>query len=364
MIPDMPRPRYQYVQRQVTRHGTVVWYFRIGSGPRTRLPGEYGSKEFVEAWKALIAGQSIEKPQPSKNTLQWLVDKYQQSAAFKGLKGSTQANRKNILKAVCETGGKMMISQITRTTIAAGRDRRAETPHAAINFMKVMGYLFEWAVDAGYAKENPARGVKRPKVKSDGFIPWTEEDVIAFYRTHPEGSQARLAVEMLLFTGLRRSDVWRIGPQHIRNDVIELKAGKNQASLTVPLDPILKASLERVKTGHLAYLVTPKHGRPFKSKESFGNWFGKMCAEAGVSSRAHGIRKTVAQRLAEAGGSNAELKALFGWSSDAMAALYTKGADKRRLSYSAAEKLKANSLSPHPVSGEGLTEEKADESNS
>lgn len=55
--------------------------------------------------------------------------------------------------------------------------------------------------------------------------------------------------------------------------------------------------------------------------------------------RAHGIRKQVAQKLAEAGGSNAELKALFGWNSDAMAALYTKGADKRRLAQAAANKL-------------------------
>jgi integrase len=351
---DMPRRRYQYVQRQVTRHGSVVWYFRVGDGPRTRLPDEYGSKEFVEAWKALMAGQSIEKQSAGKHTLQWLVDKYQQSAAFKGLKASTQANRRNILKKVCETGGRLLISQINRTTIAAGRDRRAETPHAAINFMKVMGYLFEWAVDAGFMKENPVKGVKRPKVKTGGHQPWTEDDVIAFYRKHGPETQARLAVELLLFTGLRRSDVWKIGPQHIKNDVIELKAEKNEAPLFIPLHPILKASLQKVKTGHLAYLVTPVHGRPFKSKESFGNWFGKMCAQAGVQSRAHGIRKTVAQRLAEAGGSNAELKALFGWSSDAMAALYTRNADKKKLAEAAAEKLKANSLSPHPNDGEGL----------
>nr|WP_289852191.1 tyrosine-type recombinase/integrase [Rhizobium sp. SSA_523] len=349
----MPRPRYQYVQKQVTRHGKVVWYFRIGDGKRARLPGEYGSPEFIKAWKALIAGQKVETQPAGRHTLAWLVEKYQQSAAFKGLKASTQANRRNILAKACEKGGKILTSQITRATIAAGRDRRAATPHAAINFMKVMGYLFEWAVDAGYMKDNPARGVKRPKVKSEGFAPWTEDDVIAFYKKHGAGTQARLALELLLFTGLRRSDVWKIGPQHIRNDVIELKAEKNEAPLFIPLHPVLRESLSRVNTGHLAFLVTPVHGRPFKSKESFGNWFGKMCEEAGVSGRAHGIRKTVAQQLAEAGGSNAELKALFGWSSDAMATLYTRGADKRKLAEAAAGKLKENILSPHPYDGEG-----------
>lgn len=349
----MPRPRYQYVQKHVTRHDTVVWYFRIGKGPRTRLPGEYASPEFVAAWKKLIAGDSIEVRAPSKHTLQWLVNKYEESAAFKGLKPSTQANRRNILKKVCKNGGNLLISQINRTTIASGRDRRADTPHAAINFMKVMGYLFEWAVDAGYLKENPVRGVKRPKVSSSGFKPWTEDDVIQFYRVHGPGTQARLALEMILFTGLRRSDVWRIGPQHIKDGAIEVKATKNDAELFIPLHPILKESLSKVKTGHLAYLITEKHQRPFKSKESFGNWFGEKCAEANVPSRAHGIRKTVAQQLAEAGGSNAELKALFGWSSDVMAALYTRNADKKRLSIAAAKKLNENDLSPHPISGVG-----------
>jgi len=48
------------------------------------------------------------------------------------------------------------------------------------------------------------------------------------------------------------------------------------------------------------------------------------------------------------------LKALFGWSSDAMAALYTRNADKRKLSASAAKKLNENDLSPHHLSGVGI----------
>lgn len=353
MIPDMPRPRYQYVQREVSRHGTVVWYYRVGNGPRHRLPGDYGSAEFIAAWKAHIAGEPVEAQPAGKHTLQWLVEKYQASAEWRALRTSTQRMRANILKNVCKTGGGVLISKIDRKVIAAGRDRRAKTPSAAVNFMKVMNYLFDWAVDAGYARSNPVKDVKRPKLKTTGHKPWTEDDVIAFYKEHGPGTQARLAIEMILFTGLRRGDVWRIGPQHIRDDVIDIKAEKNNAALFIPLHPILKESLGHVQTGHLAYLVTPAHGRPFKSKESFGNWFGKMCSKAGVPSRAHGIRKTVAQQLAERGGSNAELKALFGWTSDAMAALYIREADKKKLSEGAAEKLKVNNLSPHHASRYG-----------
>jgi hypothetical protein len=50
-----------------------------------------------------------------------------------------------------------------------------------------------------------------------------------------------------------------------------------------------------------------------------------------------------------AGSSNAELKAL----SDAMATLYTREADKKKLAEGAAEKLKVNNLYPHHASRYG-----------
>ncbi|WP_244481466.1 tyrosine-type recombinase/integrase [Rhizobium sp. Root1203] len=269
------------------------------------------------------------------------------SAAFKGLRDTTQTARHNILKVACKTGGKLILSQIDRKMIAAGRDRRADTPFAAISYLKVMGYLFEWAVDSGFVNDNPAKGVKKPKAKSQGFPPWTVTDIENFYEKHEEGTQARLAMDLLLFTGLRRSDVFRIGPQHIRDGIIEYRASKNEEMTYSPIHPTLKAILENHQTTHLAYLVTPVHGRPFKSAAAFGNWFGEVCAEAGVGGRAHGLRKTLATSLAEAGNSNSELKARFGWRSDAMASLYTRSANKRKLAISGATKLNENNLSPH-----------------
>ncbi|MBX5228042.1 hypothetical protein HJC06_16750 [Rhizobium sp. NLR9b] len=130
-----------------------------------------------------------------------------------------------------------------------------------------------------------------PKAKTDGFKPWEAADVEKFYASHPEGSQARLARDMLLFTGPRRSDIFQIGPQHIKGDVIEYRVGKNDEWVYIPMHPDLKAVLEVTKTDHLAYLVTPVHGRPFRSAAAFGNWFGDMCAEAEVEGRAHGLGK-------------------------------------------------------------------------
>ena len=349
---DMPRTKYPYAVREIDRHGNVRWYFRIGKGKRQRLQGEWGSKEFTAAYRKCMATEE-DDPAPKAHTLQWLANKYCESAAFKALKPSTQRMRRNILKVVCKTGGKLIVSQIDRTKIAAGRDRRGDTPFAAINYLKIMGYLFDWAVDAGFAKINPVRDVKKPKPKTTGFKPWTEADVLKFYETHGDGTQARLTMDLLLFTGLRRSDIYKLGPQHRRNGVFEYRANKNDEITYIPVHPSLATILDAAETRHLAYLVTPVHGRPFKSAASFGNYFGDICREAHVEGRAHGLRKTLAIILAQAGNSNSELKARFGWRSDAMANLYTREADKKRLAISGAAKLNENILTPHsdPVRG-------------
>jgi len=64
------------------------------------------------------------------------------------------------------------------------------------------------------------------------------------------------------------------------------------------------------------YLVTA-YGQPHSAK-GFGNWFKHRCREAGLENlSAHGLRKLGAQRCAEAGATEHQLMALFGWSNPA-----------------------------------------------
>lgn len=350
---NMPRPRKPYVQRQVTRHGKTVWYFRRGQGKRTRLPDEYGSEEFNKAYDLVYAGTPVEADAPKRQTLAWLVTKYLDSAPFKVLAPETQVSRRNVLKAVCRTGGKLNINSIDRKMIAEGRDRRAETPFAAITYLKTMKQLFDWAVDAAYADENPVIGVKRPKVKTDGFTPWSDEDILKYCKRWPVGTQERLALDIFLFTGVRRSDAPKLGPQHVTDGVIEYRANKNAEMLYIEILPPLQRSIDATEIGTFSFLHVTKMRRPYKSARAFGNWFAKACKEAGVTVRAHGLRKKAAQLLAENGGTNPELKAMFGWRTDQMAAHYTRRANKKKLAKSGASKLMGNSLFPHLETGEG-----------
>lgn len=53
-----PSPLLKYIQRETTRHGKTVYYFRAGMGHRRRLPDDYGSKEFMDAYGALFEDES------------------------------------------------------------------------------------------------------------------------------------------------------------------------------------------------------------------------------------------------------------------------------------------------------------------
>jgi len=108
----------------------------------------------------------------------------------------------------------------------------------------------------------------------------------------------------------------------------------------LPILPPLRQSIDATITGHLVYLVTA-FGKPHSAK-AFGNWLKKRCREAGLEElSAHGLRKLGAQRCAEAGATEHQLMALFGWTTPQQAVAYTKKANRARLEASAAPLLEA-----------------------
>jgi integrase len=216
-----------------------------------------------------------------------------------------------------------------------------QTPHAANNLLKTLHTLFEHAIAINMITVNPASDVKKFRTQGDGFHTWTEAEVAQFEAHHPIASKARLALALLL-TGQRRSDVVRMGWQHIVGDAIAVKQEKTGTPLLIPLDidPSLPESLASVPKTNMTFLVT-KFGAPF-TPGGFSNWFGAKCDEAGLQRQctAHGLRKLVATRLADMACSEEEIKAITGHKSASEVARYTKARDQKRLAESAVGRLR------------------------
>jgi integrase len=139
-------------------------------------------------------------------------------------------------------------------------------------------------------------------------------------------------MELMLWTGQRRSDAIRMGRQHIRDGrirVVQVKGGKE---LWIPVAPqLLEAIVAMPAHGaHLCFLIN-ELGRPF-SNAGFGNWFRDQCDAAGLPQcTSHGLRKATMRRMAELGAGNQTMKAISGHSKDNEVARYTAEANQRSM---------------------------------
>lgn len=346
----MTKPPLKYIQAQVDRHGHPRHYFRRRGYPRVTLPGFPYSLEFMEAYAAAMAGQA--PPQHTVidrvallGTMNYLRISYYNSTAFRSLEPSTQGVYRNILDRFCHEHGDKRVNKLERSHIVGMMAKRADKPDSANGLRRVLRATMKHAMDIGMRTDDPTRDVKAIASKSDGFHPITEEEIAQFEAFHPIGSKARLAFALCLFTGQRRSDVVRMGRQHVRDGLLHVKQQKTGAELWIPIPPELEQIIAATPSGQMTFLVT-EFGKPFTAA-GFGNYFREQFDKAGLEHcSAHGLRKACARRLADKGCTEHEIAAITGHASLREVERYTKGADQKRLAISAMNKLATKVSTP------------------
>ena len=361
----MPKPRPPHLVSERSRHGALLWYVRKGHGQRIRLREPFGSDPFWAEYRAALEGapQATAAGKAAPQSFAWAINRYRASAAWGALSKASRKQRDAIYKSLEKTIGREPLGRITETTIDNSMNARRDRPHSANNFLKAMRGFYAWAAgDGKLVGSDPTRSAHMLKGQNDaiGFHTWTSDELAKFEAQWPLGTRARLAFDLLLYTGLRRGNVVKLGRQHVRDGLITIRTEKTGTVVCLPIPPVLAASIDATKTGDLTYLVT-RNGTPFV-KEGFGNWFGEVCRAAGCPGSAHGLRKAGASRAAENGASERQLMAVFGWTNGDMARHYTEAADRKRLSVQGAGFLlpaqTRNAGNPAPVTRQSLTSRK------
>jgi hypothetical protein len=164
----MSRPRPRYLQKQITRHGRIVWYVRKGRGRYIRLRAPYGTPEFWAEYEAASRGDAAsERRRASKGTLRWAIDLYMQSAVWQSLAASSRRNKQYVLARLVAKAGDAPIADITRAHIVDGREARASKPSSARDFLVVIRGVLRWCVDCGIIEKDPSAGIRAKRPKSD-----------------------------------------------------------------------------------------------------------------------------------------------------------------------------------------------------
>src|SRR5690606_37752178 len=120
---------------------------------------------------------------------------------------------------------------------------------------KSMRALFAWAIKNEHVQVNPCEGVELPTYRTEGFPAWTVEDVALFCERRPVGSRPRLALELILTSGLRRGDVHVAGKQHLRGRVFTMKTAKTGVEITVEFPQSLMDTIAATPTGDMHFMV-------------------------------------------------------------------------------------------------------------
>jgi integrase len=343
------------------RHGNIRIYFRAKRRKKIRLRGTPWTPDFMAEYDAAKGEPSPPKSKSiTPGTWRWLCTRYfAECADYRRYDDRQKRVRRGILEATFNEPiapdsprffRDIPMPRMTADAIEVLRDRKLAFPEGANNRLKAIRAVFKWAVrkkgsdGKPFASHNPARDV--PLLKSnnpDGYHTWTVDEVCQFEERHPIGTKARLALALLLYTGQRRSDITRLGRQHVRDGKITLTQfkGRNRKPmrLVLPILPALQQIIDASPCGDMTYLANDL-GRPF-SDAGFGNWFRDRCVEAGVPGRAHGLRKAGSTFAANNGATAHQLMAMFGWRTLKMAEQYTRAADQQRLAEAAMHMLNA-----------------------
>lgn len=345
----------------VDQHGRKRVRFRK-AGFSTYLAGTPWSEDFMRQYAAALDGvkmqaSNIGAGRTVAGTVNAVVAGYldysdASTSPFKTLAAETQRTRRNILEnfrnahgdlPVYRTVGDKRVMLLTREHMQRIVNRKSATPFAQRNFLNTLRAMFQWAMKEGRIPDDPTLGVTREKVKTSGYLTWSEAHIERFETKHPIGTKGRLAFALLLYTGQRRGDIVKMGRHNIHDGILIIDQGKTEgdeeAHLEIPVHPKLREIIDGTPTvGVKSFLVT-HFGKPYTAP-GFGNWFREQCNAAGCPDvSAHGLRKATARRLAEIGCTAHQIASITGHASLSEVQRYTKAADRKRMAQEAMKKL-------------------------
>ncbi|PTM75830.1 tyrosine recombinase XerC [Cereibacter johrii] len=319
---------------------------------RTAIPVGPDHADFYHHYTAAREGRRWEGPPPESkavaHSIQWLVDKY--LAHLGRLVDAGQASkltlqqRRSQLRRLCamptDDGGGIYGEYdmcAPRSAFIAARDQWSDKPGEANNLIKSVSAMYRWAIDeAELLAENPVKGIKKLAMKGEGAAPKTPEDLKKFRDRHPLGTTAHLWLTLQMFTACRVDDARKLGRRHEVERAGEMwldsqPGKKGSAPVSIPMMAPLLRAVRAQKVQGATYLLTD-YGKPLSTAESLRNRVRKWCAAAGIEGKSsHGIRKAVAELLAEAGCSQHQIMAIMAHTQAKTSEIYTKGAQRRLL---------------------------------
>jgi integrase len=325
--------------------GTVIYRVRPPGqhSKRIQISGDFGSEEFIRQYWIARAGK---KPDPEKKpseqerpkSIGFLVRAYFEYLEARVSAGTTSAKtlkkKRNLLTRLLNKPNREML--IPREKLIEMQDGMGATPAQADAFIEAVSVMYEWAVERKHIPENTAKGIKQVYTKGDGATPWKAENVKQFFAKHKYGSKPYIAMHILLWTGCRIEDLTTLGRKYecVIDGIEALRWTPNKkgsSEVSIPLFETLKTATRSSKVQGATY-VLGRGGNPYASGDAMSAMFKRWCRDAHIGHlSAHGVRKGLAELLAELGCSQYEIMAILGHSEAKTSEVYTRRVERWKL---------------------------------
>lgn len=333
----------QYVSVFISQTGRARYQFRR-KGLRFYFTAPPGTDQFMKEYLACKAGKSPLRPdiqEPRARTFAALINSYYESAAFYALRDSTKRVYRNVLESMREKKGTKPVAYMRQRHVVEMIEEKAQFPTAANRRLKMLRLLMAHALRIEWIERDPTHAVKPIRITGGGIHTWTEAELEAYFKHHQPGSKPHLAIALMLYTGQRLGDAAPMGWQHLTKDglirVVQSK-DRDEEPLEIPIHPELRKILDALPKDNMSFLLSER-GKPY-AKESLGNAVKRWCDDAGIPHcSAHGLRKLMSVRLAEAGCTSKQIAAITGHKSLSEVERYTRKANRKLLGQQAMEKV-------------------------
>ena len=321
--------------RTVTAKGKVYHYHRRSG---TRLPGAYGSAEF------LLALQRLDARKPAAGmpgTLGGLISAYRASPEFARLAPASKRQYNLLLDILAPNADRPLVA-ITTESLYDLRDMLAKVRGRTVvnQLLAVLRVVFAWGIRRGLVRgNNPAEKIeslRRPKDAPRANRPWKDaelETVLAAAKP-----RLRIALALGAYTGLRESDVVRVPWSCYDGHSIETRTQKTGQRVWIPAHSRLREILDTLPR-ETETIVPGFTASGYRS--AFYRLTARLRADGkiGAGLSIHGLRHTLGHQLAEAGCDPPTIAAVLGQSTSQMAEWYSRTANRDRLAAEAFGKL-------------------------
>lgn len=199
-----------------------------------------------EIRRRISAGRHEIQLKDERRTFEAMAEEYLEAKADK----RSLRNDRLMLRQLTPVFGKAFVHAISRQEIEAHlRVRRKEISGATVNrTLALLRHLFNIAIDRGYLRDNPTRGIKKFKE-----APWrrkyvfSEDELQAL--VNAAAPHLRAILVMAIGTGLRKGDILglRWNDVDFEHNVITIYMQKTEDALELPMLPMVRELLWRRK---------------------------------------------------------------------------------------------------------------------